>query len=241
MNFNFFITELLNKMNETKEKCIYENRKMIMCLIIAITSYIFAIFIFKKSVLIVITIFIIISVFLSIKITNKSKKIWEEDKEDIRIIIRKHKTQDYLQLNNWVSNTYNELEGSKFKIHKNDYFIAIIVGSTLLIFGDVLSKITGEIANNRNNLEKIGEMSPIWFIAFLLILTLVKISCMISSLYDYRKEMTLKDLKYIKKIIVEEENNGKEYKSNRRNVLCILLCPYTKKPDNQNSEQMKNN
>ena len=37
MNSNFFITELLNKMNETKEKCIYENRKKIMYLIIAIT------------------------------------------------------------------------------------------------------------------------------------------------------------------------------------------------------------
>ena len=64
---------------------------------------------------------------------------------------------------------------------------------------------------------------------------------MFSSLYDYRKEMTLKDLKYIKKILVEEENNGIEYKSNRRNVLCILCCPYTKKLDNQNSKQIKNN
>ena len=244
MNFNFFITELLNKMNETKEKCIYENRKMIMYLIIDIISYIFAIFILKKSVLTVIIIFIIsiiIFIFLSIKITNKNKKIWEEDKEDIKIIIRKHKTQDYLQLNNWISNTYNELEGSKFKIQKDDYFIAIIVGSILLILGDILSKITGEIANNRNNLEKIVEMSPIWLIVFLPILTLVIISYTISSLYDYRKEMTLKDLKYIKKILVEEENNGIEYKSNRRNVLCILFCPYTKKLDNQNSKQIKNN
>ncbi len=140
MNSNFFITELLNKMNETKEKCIYENRKMIMYLIIAITSYIFAIFIFKKSVLIVITIFIIISIFLSIKITNKNKKNWEEDKEDIRIIIRKHKTQDYLQLNNWVSNTYNELEGSKFKIHKNDYFIGISIALLFLPLSDFFLK-----------------------------------------------------------------------------------------------------
>ena len=143
MNSNFFITELLNKMNETKEKCIYENRKMIMYLIIAIISYIFAIFILKKSVLTVIIIFIIsiiIFIFLSIKITNKNKKNWEEDKEDIRIIIRKHKTQDYLQLNNWVSNTYNELEGSKFKIHKNDYFIGISIALLFLPLSDFFLK-----------------------------------------------------------------------------------------------------
>ena len=76
-----FIGELLNKMNETKEECIYKNRKMIIYLIISTFLFPLLSILYSKSYyLIVCLIFGIIFTYLTDRIISTNKKIFKRAK-----------------------------------------------------------------------------------------------------------------------------------------------------------------
>ena len=214
-----FIGELLNKMNETKEECIYKNRKMIIYLIISTFLFPLLSILYSKSYyLIVCLIFGIIFTYLTDRIISTNKKIFKKCDIEIKRIINQYFDEGHQNIDYWIKSSIIDLQYKKIKII-NNFTIALVV----LILGDMISKFTGEITNKGMNIDKIKQMFPIWIALLIILIVIILIGQSFSHFHNFKKELIWKDLKYIEKLFIEERNIRNGYIVKKRNILCILF------------------